>query len=455
MLSHAALDARPLVNATFASVAELARDARAPTVFALAQPPAAQTRCATAPVPFAPLTTRGGGAKPSAPTFEALFTRAAHEALRARYHAIARDATDAHGRERRAPEREATERIWGNATWRIAVHFRTHWFSTHSVCVRARARRARAARAPRSPRPSFAPSPRARRGRGRRQKSLTLSPCVTQVDRRVPDWNMEDHARALLRALAPSLPHTRVALVASFQETEDAQRMVRDGMERLRAEFPAQVVVATSEVPYETHKGYARVDALARDLAVLATSHVLVVGRSQFSVLAALLQRPDGVHVTTGPKQLVDASGCHYFASTLVVGRHTDAATGATRGIVPGLDEAGGDFAAFLNGARKHARAMQCDIGRIREAHERAALVTSFGACVDDGVKRLDREHPGWDAKGGKPPAKPAGGWHLKPPNGFPGKPPPGYPGTPDDASARSRAEQSPPQPRAGRGELR
>ena len=147
----------------------------------------------------------------------------------------------------------------------------------------------------------------------------------------MPDWSMEDHARALLRALAPSLARARVALVASFQETEDAQRMVRDGMERLRAEFPEQVVIATSEVPYETHKGYARVDALSRDLAVLATSHALVVGRSQFSVLAALLQRPDGVHVTTGPKQLVDASGCHYFANTLVVGRHTDAATGATR----------------------------------------------------------------------------------------------------------------------------
>ena len=78
----------------------------------------------------------------------------------------------------------------------------------------------------------------------------------------------------------------------------------------------------------------ARVDALSRDLAVLATSHALVVGRSQFSVLAALLQRPDGVHVTTGPKQLVDASGCHYFANTLVVGRHTDAATGEKIGCV-------------------------------------------------------------------------------------------------------------------------
>ena len=272
----------------------------------------------------------------------------------------------------------------------------------------------------------------------------------------MPDWSMEDHARALLRALAPSsLARARVALVASFQETEDAQRMVRDGMERLRAEFPEQVVVATSEVPYETHKGHARVDALSRDLAVLATSHALVVGRSQFSVLAALLQRPDGVHVTTGPKQLVDASGCHYFANTLVVGRHTDAATGATRGVVPGLDEAGGDFAAFLDGARAHARAMQCDVGRIDDARERAALVASFGACVDEGVDKLDREHPGWAERGGKPPAKPAGGWHLKPPNGFPGKPPPGYPGAPGAASAASRAEQRPPPPRAGRGELR
>ena len=98
--------------------------------------------------------------------------------------------TDAHGRERRAPEREATERIWGNATWRIAVHFRTHWFSTHSVCARARAHipsasrtsasgSARRCATSRCPRCARSPRARARAARGRARRSRQAAPRST------------------------------------------------------------------------------------------------------------------------------------------------------------------------------------------------------------------------------------------------------------------------------------
>lgn len=101
----------------------------------------------------------------------------------------------------------------------------------------------------------------------------------------------------------------RVALIVQYKEDAGAENRARAIVSALSAEINARssfphIDLQAQEFTSRSHYGRVasgtpadNADLIARDLALMATAHVLIVGSSQFSWLATGLQRSDGVHI--------------------------------------------------------------------------------------------------------------------------------------------------------------
>jgi hypothetical protein len=105
----------------------------------------------------------------------------------------------------------------------------------------------------------------------------------------------------------------RVALITQRKEDENGQRLVMSSIQKIKKIIGniknldirvKSYISDSSKSVYDksTKLGGDPVGALVRDLSLLTTAHLMLCGRSQFTNLAAALQREDGVHVVTTDK---------------------------------------------------------------------------------------------------------------------------------------------------------
>eukprot|EP01047_Picozoa_sp_COSAG01_P075365 COSAG01_NODE_12895_length_1668_cov_0.801785_1_plen_421_part_10 len=108
----------------------------------------------------------------------------------------------------------------------------------------------------------------------------------------------------------------RVALIAQYKEDRAAEIKAHQFVSALLTELNAPTSPHAAR-EFTSRSDYGRANdatddaqQIARDLALMATAHVLVVGKSQFSWLATGLQRTDGVHIVADNEYYVRPQPC-------------------------------------------------------------------------------------------------------------------------------------------------
>ena len=151
----------------------------------------------------------------------------------------------------------------------------------------------------------------------------------------------------------------RVALIAQFKEDPDGQEAAWAQMQATLTKLNgAGSPYAAALIRSDSSKSIFDADATVgnddaevflRDLALMATAHVLFVGRSQFSQLATSLQRADGVHVVSDRRHYVptlgDAGPCQLLPNTILPEDVARRAQQAARPAGPGRNP----IAAFID----------------------------------------------------------------------------------------------------------
>mmetsp|Transcript_9184 Transcript_9184/g.20319 ORF Transcript_9184/g.20319 Transcript_9184/m.20319 type:complete len:711 (-) Transcript_9184:63-2195(-) len=169
------------------------------------------------------------------------------------------------------PERLAAP-LWGDATYRIAVHWRTGMWSLKS-----------------------------------RRMQMPLQEIVRRILKRFSTVSGPNVHGSQARPLS-------IALVVAMKEDPRSQATVQEHIDAILAEYGS---AAKAYISISGEIGHDDPSALERDLALLTTAHLLLLGRSQFATLAAGLQREDGAHVVADESEFTSESGCQLLSNTV------------------------------------------------------------------------------------------------------------------------------------------